>query len=202
MRLGSITTGGAAPAAPPAVIPVAVDVTFLRMERPPTTPAPPLPDDVRVEHARHCSTMFYRYLYFTVGRDYVWWLRRTMSEAELSGILRHRAVSIHVLYRDGEPAGFYELDRRGEAGATNLSYFGLFPHAIGKGLGTAFLRHAVDAAWSEGARAMTVNTCTADHPRALPNYLAIGFVRQRTVRENWRVPVALGLPIPAHLRGR
>ena len=27
----------------------------------------------------------------------------------------------------------------------NLSYFGLMPNAVGKGLGAAFLRHAVDA---------------------------------------------------------
>ncbi|MBY0329382.1 MAG: GNAT family N-acetyltransferase [Acetobacteraceae bacterium] len=202
MRLTSITTGFAPPPAAPAVIPVAVDVTFLRMERPPVGPAPPLPADTRVEHVLHCSTMFYRYLYFTVGRDYIWWLRRTLSEAELAAIVRHPDVSIHVLYRDGEPAGFYELDRRGEVGVINLSYFGLMPHAIGKGLGPAFLRHAIDAGWAEGPRAMTVNTCTADHPRALPNYLAIGFARLRTVRENWRVPAALGLPIPARLRAR
>jgi hypothetical protein len=153
-----------------------------------------------VERVRRCSVQFYRYLYFTVGRDYVWWLRRTLNDAELGSILGHPAVSIHVLYRDGEPAGFYELDRRTEGGVINLSYFGLMPHAVGTGMGMAFLRHAVDAAWAEGAQAVTVNTCTADHPRALPNYLSVGFTKLRTVRENWRVPARLGLPIPAHLR--
>lgn len=185
---------------PAQVIPVAVDVTFLRMERPPAAPAPVLPAEARVERVGRCTTQFYRYLYFTVGREYVWWLRRTLNDADLGAIIQHAAVSVHVLYREGEPAGFYELDRRTEGGAINLSYFGLMPHAVGKGLGQAFLRHAVDAAWAEGARAVTVNTCTADHPRALPNYLAAGFARVRTVRENWRVPARLGLPIPAHLR--
>jgi GNAT superfamily N-acetyltransferase len=194
--------GSPAPAAPeaPAVIPVAVDVTFLRMDRRPATPAPPLPADAEVQRVRRCSVQFYRYLYFTVGRDYVWWLRRTLNDAELGAIIGHPAVSIHVLYRDGEPAGFYELDRRMEGRVVNLSYFGLMPHAVGTGLGMAFLRHAVDTAWAEGAAAVTVNTCTADHPRALPNYLAAGFTRLRTVRENWRVPGRLGLPIPPRLR--
>jgi GNAT superfamily N-acetyltransferase len=157
---------------------------------------------------------FYRYLYDTVGHDYVWWLRRTLPDAELAAILRDPRVSVHVLYRGGEPAGFYELDlrgARGQAGAgaaavANLSYFGLLPHAVGQGLGRAFLRRAVDDAWGGGGgggtRAVTVNTCTADHPRALPNYLAAGFERLRTVRELWRVPVRLGLPIPARLRLR
>lgn len=200
MRLMGGSTASTAGAATPAVIPVAVDVTFLRMDRRPATPAPALPADVRVERVRRCSLQFYRYLYFTVGRDYVWWLRRTLNDAELAAIIHHPAVSVHVLYRDGEPAGFYELDRRPEDGAINLSYFGLMPHAIGRGMGMAFLRHAVDAAWAEGAAAITVNTCTADHPRALPNYLAVGFRKLRTVRENWRVPTRLGLPIPPRLR--
>lgn len=196
------TGGTAQPGADdqPAVIPVGVDVTFLRMDKPPAAPAPALPAQARVEQAIRCTPMFYRFLYYMVGQDYVWWLRRTLPDAELVAIIGHADVSIHVLYQDGEPAGFYELDRRAGGGAINLSYFGLLPHAIGRGLGMAFLRHAVDAAWAERATAITVNTCTADHPRALPNYLAVGFARLRTVREVWRVPTRLGLRIPDRLR--
>lgn len=183
------------------IIPVAVDVTFLRMDQPPEEPDPGLPPGTSVTVATRCSTGFYRYLYHTVGQDYVWWLRRTLPEPELAGILRDPAVTIHVLYQDGEPAGFYELDRRNRP-FTNLAYFGLLPHAIGHGLGRAFLRHAVDTAWAEGPRGVTVNTCTADHPRALPNYIAAGFGKLRTVREIWQVPALLGLPIPERLRYR
>ncbi|WP_043337869.1 GNAT family N-acetyltransferase [Belnapia moabensis] len=178
---------------------VAVDVTFLRMDRRPADPPLPLPLGARVTRATRCTTAFYRYLYDTVGHDYVWWLRRTLTEAELARILADPGVTIHVLYKDGEPAGFYELDRRNRP-LVNLSYFGLMPHAIGAGLGRAFLGHAVDEAWSQGTRALTVNTCTADHPRALPNYLAAGFGKLRTVREVWNVPLHLGLPIPSRLR--
>ena len=100
----------------------------------------------------------------------------------------------------GEPAGFYELDRRNRP-VVNLSYFGLLPHAIGRGMSRALLRHAVEAAWAGGGtRAMTVNTCTADHPRALPNYIAAGFRPVRAVREVWQVPARLGLPIPERLK--
>jgi GNAT superfamily N-acetyltransferase len=190
--------GGGAGAAEPAV-PVAVDVTFLRMDRPPEDEAPALPRGAEVAQAACCTTGFYRYLYDEVGREYLWWLRRTLTEAELSAILRDPANSVHVLYRDGEPAGFYELDRRNWP-VVNLSYFGLMPHALGLGMGRAFLRHAVDQAWGEGTRALTVNTCTADHPRALPNYLAVGYRPIRRVREVWRVPLRLGLPIPERLR--
>lgn len=177
---------------------VAVTVTFLRMDRPPADPPRALPADVSLVRLPRPTVEFYRYLYAAVGAPHVWWLRRAMPDEGLAALLAEPLVSIHVLYRDGEPAGFFELDRR-PAGATNLSYFGLMPHAVGLGMGTAFLRAAVDAAWADGARAVTVNTCTADHPRALPTYLRIGFRPVRTVREAWDVPNRLGLRIPEHL---
>ncbi len=142
---------------------------------------------------------FYRFLYDTVGADYCWWLRRTMPDPELAALLRHPRVGIHVLYAGGEPAGFFELDAR-SGPDVNLSYFGLMPHAVGTGLGAAFLRHAVDEAWRPTPRAMTVNTCTADHPRALPTYLRMGFRTVRAVREVWNVPVSLGMRISDAIR--
>jgi GNAT superfamily N-acetyltransferase len=180
--------------------PVAVEVTFLRMDRPPAGPAPAFPPGASVVVAERCTVGFYRYLYDGVGRRHVWWLRRTLTDEQLAGILRDPANAVHVLMHQGEPAGFYELDRRNRP-AVNLSYFGLLPHALGRGMGRALLRHAVDTAWAGGAtRAMTVNTCTADHPRALPNYLAAGFRPVRAVREVWQVPARLGLPIPERLK--
>jgi hypothetical protein len=113
---------------------VAVDVTFLRMDRRPADPAPGLPPDFRMAEATRCTVGFYRYLYDTVGYDYVWWLRRTVPDAELAHILADPGISVHVLYRDGEPAGFYEMDRRNRP-LVNLSYFGLLPHAVGAGVG-------------------------------------------------------------------
>lgn len=181
------------------VVRVGVTVTFLRMDRPPVEPAPALHGGAKVVRASAATVPFYRYLYNTVGADYVWWLRRTTPDAELATLLADPLVAIHVLYRNGEPAGFFELDSRPWPDV-NLSYFGLMPHAVGTGLGYAFLRHAVDMVWRQGARGMTVNTCTADHPRALPTYLRAGFRTIRQVREVWNVPLRLGLRIPPHLR--
>lgn len=183
-----------------AVTRIAVDVTFLRMDAAPTDAAPPMPAGAEVATVARCSVPFYRYLYDTVGRDWVWWLRRTQPDEEIAALLARPEVSIHVLYQGAEPAGFYELERRGGDGGTNLSYFGLMPHAIGHGVGRALLRHAIDTAWAERPRMLTVNTCTADHPRALPNYVAAGFRILRTMREVWPIPNRLGLRIPDRLR--
>ena len=179
---------------------IAVDVTFLRMDAPPEGSAPPLPQGATVLRLPRCSVPFYRYLYNTVGRDWVWWLRRTVPDAEIAGLLARPDISIHVLYQNGEPAGFYEIERRGGEAGTNIAYFGLMPTVIGQGVGRALLRHAIDGSWAEKPRVLTVNTCTADHPRALPNYIAAGFRVVRTMREVWPVPNRLGLPIPDRLR--
>ncbi|HJS84775.1 MAG TPA: GNAT family N-acetyltransferase [Acetobacteraceae bacterium] len=177
---------------------VAVTVTFLRMDRAPTDASPSLPTACQVVRASACTVGFYRYLYDTVGAAHVWWLRRTLSDNDLAALLRDPLIGIHVLYSEGEPAGFFELDARPWP-AVNLSYFGLLPHAIGRGFGYPLLRHAIDTVWRQGARGMTVNTCTADHPRALPTYLRAGFRPLRQVREIWDVPVRLGMKIPKHL---
>jgi GNAT superfamily N-acetyltransferase len=178
---------------------IAVNVTFLRMDQPPRDPAPPLPASDSIVTLSAPTTAFYRYLYATVGAPYCWWLRRVTPEDKLATLLADSGISLHVLYRDGEPGGFYELDARGGTDV-NLAYFGLMPHLVGKGIGPAFLRAAVDAAWMLEPAYVRVNTCTADHPRALPTYLRAGFRPQRTVREVWDIPNALGLDIPSHLR--
>jgi GNAT superfamily N-acetyltransferase len=179
---------------------IAVDVTFLRMDRAPAKRGAALPPGLEVERLfPRCGVPHYRQLYTAVGNDYVWWLRRTLTDGELDGILHDRAISISVL-RDGEgELGFYELDRRSWP-VINLAYFGLMGRGIGLGVGMPFLHHAIASAWAEDCTALTVNTCTADHPRALPNYIKAGFQKLRTVREEWPVPNRLGLPIPERLR--
>jgi hypothetical protein len=181
------------------VTPVGVTVTFMRMDGAPADPAPQLPAGMEVRRIANCSVAHYRRLYNTVGAEYVWWLRRLLPDQQLAQLLRSPAVSIHVLMRDGIECGFYELDAS-HWPAVNLSYFGLMPHAVGGRFGYAFLRHAVSTGFGMGARVMTVNTCTADHPRALPSYQRAGFRTVRQVFEQWDVPVSLGLAIPQHLR--
>jgi GNAT superfamily N-acetyltransferase len=178
---------------------VAVTVTFLRMDQAPVDAVPSLPAGFDLVRLAAPTVGFYRYLYNTVGADYVWWLRRTVPDDELAELLRSPALSVYALYSGGEPAGFFELDIRGRPDV-NLGYFGLMPHAVGTGVGYAFLRWAVQTAWLMAPRGMTVNTCTADHPRALPTYMRAGFRPVRQMREVWSVPTRLGLRIPDHLR--
>jgi hypothetical protein len=109
------------------------------------------------------------------------------------------ALDIYIIRFDGRIGGFFELDSTPWPDV-NLSYFGLLEEVIGRGLGFGLLGIAINEAFSRPVRGMTVNTCTADHPRALPNYQRAGFRIVRQVREVWDIPTRFCLVIPKHLR--
>ena len=74
------------------VVRVSVTVTFLRMDRPPAETAPGLPPGYQVVRVDAPSVPFYRYLYNTVGADYLWWLRRATPDDDLAVLLRDPMV--------------------------------------------------------------------------------------------------------------
>ena len=84
-------------------------------------------------------------------------------------------MSLYTLYEHGWPQGFFMLEEMSE-GVVDLSYFGMVPEAVGRGLGGWLLKTAILTAWArDGIRKLTVNTCTLDHPRALAVYQRNGF---------------------------
>jgi GNAT superfamily N-acetyltransferase len=180
---------------------VAVTVTFLRMDDRPAGAGAVFPHGAVLTQER-LDVAAYRRVYNEVGAPWLWWLRRVMPDDLLARHLASPNVAISVLRLDGAVAGFFETESSTWPDV-NLNYFGLVPGMIGRGLGQPLLRAAVDSVFASGSplRGMTVNTCTADHPRALPNYLAAGFLEVRRVREIWDIPRRLGMAVPAHLKG-
>lgn len=151
-------------------------VTFLEMLQKPAALPPPQPKGkVAILRADRPPVHFYRYLYDTVGREYLWVDRKKVSDATLTEILRDPLVELFVLYADGCPAGMAELDFRLET-IGQLAYFGLLPEFVGRRLSYYFLYHATINAWLRPISKLLVNTCTLDHPRALPLYQRMGFV--------------------------
>ena len=166
---------------------VEVTVTYLEMLEPPTAPVPPPPPGVEVRHVRAPSVEYYRHLYDMVGHTWYWADRLDVSDAALRELLEDPRVEVHVLIVDGREAGYAELDRA-EPGEVRLMYFGLAPGFIGRGLGRWFLAWAVARAWSLGPKRVWVDTCTLDHPRALPGYEAAGFRRFGTMVKEVTIP--------------
>ena len=126
-----------------------------------------------------CPAVFYRFLYREVGRPWHWIDRLPWTDERIRAHLATPGLEIWLLTHAGAPAGFAELSRAAD-GSVEISYFGLLPEFLGRRVGRPFLAAVVERAWDAGATRVTVNTCTLDHVRALPNYLAGGF---RIVRE-------------------
>lgn len=154
-----------------------VIVTFLEMTRPPPGPKRRKPDgDIRLMRAINPTVAFYRFLYNAVGEPWLWHERRRWPAAELAKIIGDPRVEIWVLYVDGAPAGYIEIDRRGaKSDAVDLGYFGLQPEYFGRGLGPWLLGEGIAMAWQGGTNKLSVNTCTFDHPSALGLYQSFGF---------------------------
>jgi GNAT superfamily N-acetyltransferase len=151
-------------------------VTFLEMKAKPSVIPPPHPSTkIAILRAEKPPVHFYRYLYNTIGEPYYWVDRRRMDDASLKELIQSPALELYVLYVDGNPAGMAELDFR-EPHIGLLAYFGLMPEYIGRRLGYYFLYHTVQNAWTRSISTLLVNTCTLDHPRALPLYQRMGFV--------------------------
>jgi GNAT superfamily N-acetyltransferase len=150
-------------------------ITYLEMSSRLTSPTPPRPAlKIALMRAEKPTVSFYRYMYNTIGQNWLWWERRKMSDKELLAIITNEIIEIYVLYVSGVPAGYGELDRRIK-GETEIAYFGLMPEFIGQGLGGYFLRWIIDEAWSYNLKRLFVHTCTEDHPAAIHNYQRHGF---------------------------
>jgi GNAT superfamily N-acetyltransferase len=142
------------------------------------------PSDLRPKRSESTGVQFVRvpgpmpelnrFFYTTVGGSYKWFERRSWTVTEWQAYLERPDVETWVLSLGGVPAGFVEYNRH-QSGDIEIKYFGLLPTFVGHGLGAQLLTEAVERAWGMGASRVILDTCSTDHPRALPNYLARGF---------------------------
>lgn len=170
-----------------------ITITYLEMREKPqlrelTSPSP----KIKIIPAINPTGSFYRYLYNTVGGPWLWYERRRMSDEQLRDSIQNSKVEIYVLYVDGVPAGYAELDRRHETDI-ELAYFGIMPEFIGQRLGPFLLNWIVNKAWSYHPQRFWLHTCTLDHPKAVAVYQRAGFVPYKVEEKIIDDPRALGL---------
>ncbi len=154
-------------------------ITFLEMAAPLERAPSDAPDGFSVRRVREPQTKLFRRLYDTVGSSYEWTDFHSVPVAWLDAFIQDPRLELYVVEAGlGTTAGFFLLDVRNLVveGVVNLVLFGLFPEFCGRGLGGWALSEALRRAWREGTRRVDVNTCTLDHPAALPLYLKAGFV--------------------------
>jgi len=153
---------------------VEVTRTYLEISAPADLRAARSDDpSLKVEQQHDCSIELFRFLYREVGKNYFWIDRLPWTDEEIKTYLQQPEVSLWLMTYNEEIAGYFELKKEG--GSTEVAYFGLMPHFIGRGFGKHLLTCAVEQAWADGAKRVWLHTCTDDDPAALPNYLKRGF---------------------------
>lgn len=171
-------------------------VTYLEMtERPGWGwPGQPLGAPATLLLSETPPAWYFLALYGAVGAPHHWVDQAERPRAELEAWLGSPGLRLFTLMREGWPHGMFVLDET-EPGICDLAYFGLVPEAVGLGLGTFLLRTAILTAWElPGTARVTVNTCTLDHPRALPLYQRHGFTPVRQERRRIRLRHDIDLP--------
>jgi GNAT superfamily N-acetyltransferase len=166
-------------------------VTFLEMRaRPSLRPLPPSP--LRLERWKAPDPARYRTLFHRVGAPWLWYSRLVMDDARLTAEM----AEVHaVTDRRGIEVGMLELDFRAP-GECLIRFLGLVPELAGKGHGRWLFAHALALAWRREVARVHVNTCSLDHPAALPSYLRAGFTPCRRAFESFPDPRLLGLLPP------
>lgn len=115
------------------------------------------------------TVAFYRELYDRVGRPWLWYERRLISDTELASILSAPGHELHVARHDGELVGYFELLK------DEILFFGLTPDYVGRRIGPWLLDKAIERSLALGNHRLRLNTNSLDHPRALDTYCKAGF---------------------------
>jgi GNAT superfamily N-acetyltransferase len=163
-------------------------VTFLEMtERPRPRPLPASP--LRLEHWRSPDPAKYRELFRRVGGRWLWYSRLAMDDATLTASI----AEVHAVTDPrGVEVGMIELDFSGP-GECLIRFLGLAPELAGKGHGRWLFAQVLALAWRPRVRRVHVNTCSLDHPAALPSYLKAGFRTYKRAFESFPDPRLTGL---------
>lgn len=155
-------------------------ITFLEMsERPEIFPS--VREDFRIVLADK-NWRINRDWYQRVGSQWAWTDRLKWSESEWSDYAEAENLETWITIFQGEECGYFELLE--EDHAVRIALLGLAPEFIGKGLGGSLLGKALECAWKEETTRVFLDTCSKDHPNALPNYLRHGFRVIRTEHKN------------------
>jgi GNAT superfamily N-acetyltransferase len=162
-------------------------VTFLEMtERPKPRPLPP--SRFRLERWAAPDPARYRALFARVGGRWLWYSRLLMDDETL----RANIAEVWAVTDRGIEIGMIELDFR-TAGECLIRFLGFVPELAGKGHGTWLFAQVLALAWRPGVRRVHVNTCSLDHPAALPAYLKAGFMPYKRAFESFPDPRLAGL---------
>ncbi len=161
-------------------------VTYLELTSSDWTRRGQAPDiEIAIRREPSPSVAFYRELYDTVGRPWLWYERRLLSDIALQTLLDEPDHEVHVARHDNALVGYFEL------GGDEIDFFGLTLSYIGRRVGPWLLDRAIERGLGRGSGRLTLNTNALDHPRALDTYRKAGFRVLRRENKELQDPRAL-----------
>jgi GNAT superfamily N-acetyltransferase len=116
----------------------------------------------------------YRDLFRRAGAQWLWFSRLELNDTQLTEVLNNPSIEMFLAEREGKQIGLVELDRS-HSPVVEITSFGLFSEAIGKGFGRAFMTQVLDRAWTKSTSRVWLHTCNLDGPTALSFYMKCGF---------------------------
>jgi GNAT superfamily N-acetyltransferase len=150
---------------------LAAVVTYLEMlERPANLKS----SSVILKPVKDPDLSWYREIFRRSGEHWLWWSRLEMRDEQLAAVLNAPTTELFLAESGGVEVGMAELDGS-KPGQVEISFFGLYAEATGRGLGRPFMDALLDRAWRASTARVWVHTCTLDSPVALPFYLKCGF---------------------------
>ena len=124
---------------------------------------------ISIERVNSPTVVLYRELYDRVGRPWLWYERRLLTDAALAALLAKPGHELHVARHDGALVGYFELQ------GNEIVFFGLTLDYIGRRIGPWLLDRAIERSFARGSSRLILNTNTLDHPKALDTYRRAGF---------------------------
>jgi GNAT superfamily N-acetyltransferase len=153
-----------------------LEMTSVRQLR----PGRPAPGSLELREVGPDGAASLRSVYRRIGTPLGWVGRMRWSESRWKQGLADPGVRAWLVLIENDVAGMVELEV-GLEGDVGIVVLGLVPERVGQGFGGALLTMATELAWTltgqggKPTKRVWVQTSSADHPHALPNYQARGF---------------------------
>ncbi|UYN97687.1 MAG: GNAT family N-acetyltransferase [Enhydrobacter sp.] len=141
--------------------------------------------EIDLARERAPTAPVYRELYDQVGRPWLWYERRLLSDDALTDLINRPGHEIHVARHERALAGYFELY------GDEIVFFGLEYSYIGRRIGPWLLDRAIERGFERGSRRLFLDTNSVDHPRALDTYRKAGFRLVRRVEKELQDPRVL-----------
>ncbi len=164
-----------------------VTTTYLEMTSPEHfRPKFMVGDNVVVRKVGLPTPAINHFFFTNVGRPWRWYSRLEWNAEDWQKQVTRAGVSTWIGYIQDTPFGYFELEQKGDH--TEIVFLGLLPQFIGKGLGGGFVSEAINVSWWAKPDRVWLHTCSLDHPAALKNYLARGFVIYKEETKTEKIP--------------